>query len=410
MTKSKSFGHSLRPQFYFEDKFVPLNHGSFGCCPRSLHPLLRSYQEQSEQQPDRFLRRDILMLHYKNRQRLATFVNCDYKDLAFIVNASYGTNSVLRSLSFNPGDKVLCFSTAYNAVERTLTFLQDHHKVQLVPVTLSYPLADQEILDLTKQAIDRELAAEPSIPIRIAVFDAISSVPGVRFPFEAMIKLVREYKILSLVDGAHAAGQIPLNLAELDPDFFVSNLHKWLFVPRGAAFLYVPKRNQGLIHPTIINYAYRSTANGEPSNFEEEFGWPGTMDFSTVLCVNAAIDFRESLGGEEAIQSYCNDLAQKGGQLVADLCGTEVLENDDKTLTVAMTNVRLPFTNKQNKPEGEVVNAFIDKWMYEHNTMGAPYKHNDKWYVRLSAQVYNDLDDFRYFAETVHKVCKELEE
>ena len=116
------------------------------------------------------------------------------------------------------------------------------------------------------------------------------------------------------------------------------------------------------------------------------------------------------LGGEEAIQTYCNELARKGGQLVADVCGTEVLENDEKTLTIAMTNVRLPFTNSKGISDEKVIYDLINKWMYDHNTIGAPYKHNDKWYVRLSAQVYNELDDFRYFAETVHKVCKKLEE
>ena len=87
-----------------------------------------------------------------------------------------------------------------------MVFLQDAHQSRLVTVELKYPMLYQEILDLTRQTIERELAKDPDVPIRIAVFDAISSVPGVRFPFEAMIKLVREYNILSLVDGAHAIG------------------------------------------------------------------------------------------------------------------------------------------------------------------------------------------------------------
>ncbi|KAI8137723.1 pyridoxal phosphate-dependent transferase [Fennellomyces sp. T-0311] len=410
MTNSVSFGRALRPKFFFEDKFVPLNNGSFGSCPRSLLPVLHDFRQKMEQLPDLFLQHDVFLFLDKNREKLSSLVHCDPEDLAFILNASYGTNSVLRSLSFNPGDKILCFSTVYNAVESNLAFMEDHHKAKLVPVVLTYPLSDQDILDLAKETIERELTAEPSVPIRVAIFDAISSVPGVRFPFEAMIKLVREYKILSLVDGAHAAGQIPLNLREADPDFFVSNLHKWLFVPRASAFLYVPKRNQGLVHPAVINSSYKRTSKGEASGFQGEFVWPGTIDFSTHLCIIAALEFRQSLGGEEAIQGYCNDLARQGGQLVADRWGTEVLENDDRTLTVAMTNVRLPFANKQNKPVGEVTTAFKEKWILEHATVGQPYCHNGTWYVRLSAQVYNDLDDFSYFAEATQKICKELEE
>ncbi|KAI7860088.1 pyridoxal phosphate-dependent transferase [Circinella umbellata] len=411
MTKSTSFGRVLRPEFYLEDGYVPLNHGSFGACPQSIYTTYRHYQEESEKHPDRFLKREVFKDLEKNRDSLAELVQCNSQEVAFVVNASYGINSVLRSGFLKPGDKVLCFSTAYNAVERTMVFLQDAHQSRLVTVELKYPMLDQEILDLTRQTIERELAKDPDVPVRIAVFDAISSVPGVRFPFEAMIKLVREYNILSLVDGAHAIGQIPLNLKEADPDFFVSNLHKWAFCPRGSAFLYVPKRNQGLIHPSVINYAYQGEkTQNAAATFEAEFAWPGTVNFSSFLCINAALDFRKSLGGEEIIQKYCNDLARQGGKLVADTLGTEVLENCDKTLTVAMTNIRLPFENKRNLSDAKIINTLIDKCIYEHNTICSPYKHNDKWFIRLSAQVYNDLNDFEYFAKEIEQILKELDE
>lgn len=175
-------------------------------------------------------------------------------------------------------------------MERTLAFLQDAHKVKLIPVQLTYPLSDQEILNITRESIENEMAkGKEEPPIRMAVFDAISSVPGVRFPFETMIGLMKEYGIYSLVDGAHAIGQVPLNLHEADPDFFVSNCHKWLFAPAGAAILYVPKRNQHLVHPSIINYAYRSHQDpGDKTNtFQEEFAWPGTQDFSNFMCIEA---------------------------------------------------------------------------------------------------------------------------
>ncbi|KAI9494038.1 pyridoxal phosphate-dependent transferase [Zychaea mexicana] len=412
MTNSKLFGHACRSLFLLEDGYVPLNHGSFGVCPRSIRPRWIQYQDQIERHPDRLLRREIFQHLKKNRARIASLINANVDELAFVANASYGINSVVRS-SFmnNHGDKVIFFTTAYNAVERTMQFLEDAHKLELVPVKLNYPLLDQEILDIAKETIERELAQDPNVPIRLAVFDAISSVPGVRFPFEAMIKLVREYDILSLVDGAHAIGQIPLDLHAADPDFFVSNCHKWLFCPRGAAFLYVPKRNQALVHPSVINYAYKDESDsGVSTTFELEFEWPGTVDFSTYLCVGDALDFRNSLGGEEAIQSYCNDLARQGGQLLAEALGTEVLENVDNSLTVAMTNVRIPFENKRNRPNSQVVRLIIDKCIYEQNTACQPFFHNGQWYIRLSAQIYNELDDFRHFAQAIQQILKELDE
>lgn len=121
----------------------------------------------------------------------------------------------------------------------------------------------------------------------MAVFDALSSLPGVRFPFEIINSIVHENNILSLIDGAHAIGQIELNLKELNPDFFITNCHKWLFSPRGCAILYVPKRNQGFIHPTTINAAYKFHADSSDySSFTQEHAL-NTIDTAPFLCVEA---------------------------------------------------------------------------------------------------------------------------
>lgn len=167
-----------------------------------------------------------------------------------------------------------------------MAFLRDHYKVELIQIQLDYPLEDDEIIQLTKEKIDQEHAKENG-QIRMAVIDALSSLPGVRFPFEAINSLVQENGILSLIDGAHAIGQIELNLEELDPDFFITNCHKWLYSPRGCAILYAPKRNQGYIHPTTINAAYEFHADGaDYSSFSQEHA-PNTVDTSPFLCVDA---------------------------------------------------------------------------------------------------------------------------
>lgn len=205
-------------------------------------------------------------------------------------------------------------------------------------------------------------------------------------------------------------GQIPLNLHESDPDFFITNCHKWLYSPRASALLYVPKRNQHLVHPSLINAAYKdhSDPSDRTSTFQAEFAWPGTNDFSAFMCIEAALNFRESLGGETAIQEYCNKLALDGGKVAAEIFGTEVLENEEGTLTVHMVNVRLPLSSPKI-PDEKVPDYFIDKLIYEHNTCASVYKHAGRWYVRMSAQTYLEVDDFKYCAEAILKVCKELE-
>lgn len=97
--------------------------------------------------------------------------------------------------------------------------------------------------------------------------------------------------ILTYFFFSFAIGQIPLDLHQADPDFFIGNCHKWLFAPRGAAILYVPKRNQALVHPSVINVSYQDhSVDQSSSTFCDEFAWPGTIDFTNFVCVNAGMD------------------------------------------------------------------------------------------------------------------------
>jgi selenocysteine lyase/cysteine desulfurase len=170
-------------------------------------------------------------------------------------------------------------------VNSTLEFIRDHHKVELVKIALDYPLSDAAIVDLVHETLAAE-KSKPGRPIRVSVIDVLSSLPGVLFPYEAVSRICQDNGILSILDGAHAAGQVPLDLHKTDPDFFFTNCHKWLFVPRGFAIIYVPRRNQGYIHPHTVNVAYRPHTEGtDTSSFEKEFASPGTIDHAQYFCV-----------------------------------------------------------------------------------------------------------------------------
>ncbi|KAI8877346.1 PLP-dependent transferase [Backusella circina FSU 941] len=423
LKSDRKFGKEFLKDFFLEEGYTALNHGSFGVYPKVLQSSLIDFQMKTELNPDRWLRRDMFLELDKNREALSGLLHCDSEELVFIPNAMTGINTVLRSLPFETGDKVICFNTAYMSVGGTLRFIKDYQKLELVVIDLEYPMSDDEVLEKTKETIELH---NHNGKVKACVFDAISSAPGVRFPYERMTHLLRENNILSVLDGAHAIGQLPLDLHETDPDFFITNCHKWLYTPRGAAVLYVPFRNQKLVHPAIINswYGKKRDPSVKETSFRKEFEWPGTADFSTFMCIipgkvwkeeskilivmSLAMEYRKSLGGEDAIMKYCNELAVKGGQLVADIWGTSVMENDEKTLTTAMVNVEVPL-GKTTLSESVLYEAFIDKLLYEHHTMATVYKHNQKWYARISAQIYNELDDFKVLADALLKVCRDLE-
>ncbi|KAI8577368.1 hypothetical protein K450DRAFT_252154 [Umbelopsis ramanniana AG] len=407
----KQFGKSLRNDFIMADDYTPMNHGSYGTYPIQVQKALRDYQDLAERSIDTWIKRDMYPEIYRAKEKLGQLISCDADELAFVVNTSTGINAVARSLRFEEGDKVILLSTIYDAMGRTLQYLKDTRNVELIKLDPVYPISDDDLVAMIEDAILKEEAKTGVTggKIKFALIDAITSVPGAIVPYERIIKLLRDHNILSLIDGAHAIGQIALNLREADPDFFVTNCHKWLFTVRGSAILYVPKRNQHLVHPATISAAYKdhSDVNDTSNTFQAEFSWHGTQDFSPYLTVFAALEYRESLGGEEKIREYCWGLARRGGALVAKILGTDVLENEEKSLTAQMVNVRLPIVAHDG--DGYYLDRFIDEGVYKHKCFVPPFKHHGVWYTRLSAQVYLDESDFEKTGYALKEICAQLE-
>jgi selenocysteine lyase/cysteine desulfurase len=142
--------------------------------------------------------------------------------------------------------------------------------------------------------------------IKVATFSQIISLPAAILPVADLVTLCHEYGVLVLIDGAHALGQIPLNLEALGADFWVGNGHKWLFSPKGSAVLWVRQDRQSLVEPTVISWE----GQGQPNtHFQMAFAYTGTASNSPYLAMQAALDFREFAGGEDRILSYIHGLA-----------------------------------------------------------------------------------------------------
>lgn len=297
--------------------------------------------------------------------------------------------------------------------------------VTTIPYT--YPTSDASLVSALEAAVTAERTAGNTV--RVAVFDTIVSMPGVRVPFEALTATCRRLGILSCIDAAHCVGQLDVDLTALDPDFFVSNLHKWLFVPRGCAVLYVPERNQALMRTTFPTGHGFNAAPGEgeevgaPSPpyvegetaFTRQFDFLPTIDYSPYLCVPAALAFRENVcGGEAAIRAYCSALAIEAGDRTAEIFGTEVLENDEGTLRkgIFMVNVRLPLDPERVELDGRgpawVVQWLGTKMVEESETFMAAGWSAGEWFVRWSAQVYLELEDFEWGAGVLLKLCERV--
>jgi selenocysteine lyase/cysteine desulfurase len=215
--------------------------GSFGACPRSVWTVQKELQLSAEGSPDKMLRFDGFRLFATSCTRIAEYLNVRPDECVFVQNATLGVNTVLRNLicscvdeglgfrglDGNAKDCIVYFDTTYGAVEKTLFSIQEGYRFLHIRKVTNYtlPCTHQAIVSALVQAIDA--AEHDGLRVGACVFDTITSVPAARFPFEELTRICRERAIFSVIDGAHGVGQIPLDLDALNPDFFVSNCHKY---------------------------------------------------------------------------------------------------------------------------------------------------------------------------------------
>ncbi|CAN3503169.1 hypothetical protein DICA1_E27138 [Diutina catenulata] len=409
------FGHEFRRRYYssMSSEIIPVNHGSFGVTP---DPVFAAYSEVMRQDfafPDEFCKYGILENYERSLKALGEFLKCDYRRLALIENATQGVNTFLRSWKFNPGDVFVIPSTTYGACANTVRFLELQAGIEVKVVRLTYPMSDDEVVALFEQEFK-------DTRVTMAMFDTVASMPGVAMPYQRLTALCKDHGVVSVIDGAHGVGLIPLNLGDLAPDFFVSNCHKWLGVPRGCAVMYVdPKHWEGLhsfpvSHSFLPDFSRLSEAQRQ-NRLVDQFGFIGTLNFSSYGSIPAALAFRQNeCGGEENIRAYCYDLAREAGQFLASKWGTSVLENDASSLSTAMVNVEVPLheaglTSQQvDANYGSIFDAVGREMLYKDGTWVPFLIHNDKCYARFSCMVYNELSDYDKASDSLMRALREI--
>ena len=444
-----SFGREVKKQFLFDPKWTNLNHGkfaitsnlirllteeiigSFGSIPKVIRDRLRFYQDACEARPDKFIRYEYPRLLDEGRQVAAELVNAPLETIVFVQNATVGVNTVFRNLKWSDDGKdvVLTFSTVYEACGKTVDCVVDYNDglVTSEEIELAYPIEDKDIIDKFRDTV-REIEHRGK-RVKACMFDVVSSRPGVPFPWHDMVQACRELGVLSVVDGAQGIGMVPLDLSAADPDFFVSNCHKWLHVPRACAIFYVPIRNQHLLPSTVpTSHGYQPKLHqrisplppNSKSHFVNNFEYVGTLDNAPYLCVADAIKWRKTtFGGEDRILAYLWDLNKKGSSLIASKLGTHVLDNAQGTMTnCAMGNVALPLWTSPTQqamqeggtviPTPEINQAFqwmLETMVEEYQTFIAMYLQDNRLWARISAQVYIELKDYEWAAETLSDLC-----
>ncbi|MEH1944241.1 MAG: aminotransferase class V-fold PLP-dependent enzyme [Nostoc sp.] len=385
---------SIRDLWSLESAVTFLNHGSFGACPKQVLEFQQRLRSQIEHEPLRFFGREWEPLLDDARSKLAAFVGADVQDLVFVPNATTGVNSVLRSLTFSPEDEILTTNHEYNACRNALDFIASRTGARVVVAKIPFPIdSPQQVIAAVIERV--------SPKTRLALLDHVTSQTGLIFPIQELAKQLQQRGVDTLVDGAHAPGMISLDLREIGATYYTGNCHKWLCAPKGAAFLYVRRDKQSEIRPLTISHGTNSPRT-DKTRFQLEFDWTGTDDPTAYMSVPEAIAFMGSLlpGGWTELRQQNHQLVLQGRQLLCEALGVQPPCPEEMIGSMAV--VPMPAT-LENRDFMSVHDELFDKFGIQVQVM--PWQEQPRLLVRISAQIYNSLEQYEYLAKVLKGLC-----
>jgi len=340
------------------------------------------------------LGREITGLMAEARAALGAFLNVPGDDVIFFPNPTTALNMVVRNLmrpgtpfGLRSGDEILTTDHEYGAMDRTWRYACAQTGARYVQTPIPLPVG-------TREAFVERVWAGVTPRTRILFISHITSPTALIFPVEALCRRAREAGILCIVDGAHAPGQIPLDLAAVGADIYAGALHKWLMAPKGSAFLYARPEVQTWLDPLVVSWGYEAEKPG-PSRFVDYHEWQGTRDMSPFLSVPAAIRFQQEHDWA-SVRARCHDLAILTRDRINALTGQPAIAPPD--WLGQMATVQLP---PDQDPEA------LHRRLWDAYRIEAPaIWWRGKPLLRISFQGYNDEGDADALVRALQKLLR----
>ena len=374
---------TLRRSFLLDPGITFLNHGSFGATPRPVFEVFQAWQQQLEREPVLFVGRRQETLLDAARAQLAHAINAGAEDISFVTNTTSGLNVIARSLPLDPGDEIVTTDLEYGALDYTWGYLCGKAGAHYVKQEIALPFT-------TPEAMVDQLWAGVTTRTRAIFLSHITSGTAATLSVKVICDRARNEGILTIVDGAHVPGQIPLDLEELGVDIYAGNCHKWLCAPKGSAFLYVRPEHQDWVESLTISWGWRPG-----HTFVSRNQLQGTRDVSPYLAVPAALDFQRQHNWD-GVRERCHALLAALRARLHARFGTDPIYDEEGAWYAQMAVISLP----------EGVDEDLRNRLFFNHAVEAPMTaHGGRHFVRVSVQGYTTEDDLQRLEDAL---CAEL--
>lgn len=371
----------IRESFSLDPDIAYLNHGARGAVPVAVQRAQQRVRDEGETNPIRYFR-DLPERIAHTRRHIAAFLGAHPDGAALVGNTTMGAAIVLQSLGLRSGDEVLMTDHRYGAIAFTVERECRRTGVTLRTVGVPLDADEDEVTATVTQAL------RPG-RTRLLIVDQISSATARLFPVEKIVAAAREREVPVLVDAAHVPGMLPVSVDAIGADFWVGNLHKWAYAPRGTALLNVAPRWRDRIDPLAISW---EQDRGFPARVE----WQGTLDYSPWLAAPTGLHMLRTLGVER-VRAHNARLAAYGQRVVGAALGLTPEELPDPgSPELAMRILPLPAGVATTFEAAERLTVRIEE---ELAAVVAVMSWSGRGWLRLCGQVYNREDEYDRLAE-----------
>lgn len=378
----------MKQLFLLDPSITFLNHGSFGACPKPIFEEYQRLQLELENEPVYFIQKKAETYLKKAKEKLSGYIGCQPEDFFFTPNPTVAINTVMRSLNLQPGDEILATNHEYGAMDKTWAYFCKKTGAKYVRQPISLPI-------VSKEQLLEDFWKGYNSNTKVVFINQISSATALIFPVREICKKAQELGLITIVDGAHVPGHIPLNIEEIDADFYTGTLHKWMLAPKGSSFLYVKKEFQDDLDPLVVSWGYDNVTIAG-TQFLDYHEYQGTRDISSFLCTPAVVDFLERNNWNEVAEN-CKEIVLNNYQRFCDLLNTTPICPITKEFLGQMASIPVSTDEPQKLKE-----LLFEKYQIEIPVMPL----NGDFYIRYSINAYNLQEDLDRLYEVLQEIIE----
>jgi isopenicillin-N epimerase len=372
-TPEKYWQQLREEQFFLPAWRAFLNNGSLGVMPKPVFQKVADYLQTGASLTTDVYPRWGYELMDEHRQALAAFIGCHKDELAITHSATTAMSIIAAGLDLAPGDEVLITDQEHPSGRGCWQMKAARSGIALREVAIPQsPKSASELADKITAAIGPRT--------KVLSFSGITTTTGLILPIKDICTYARSKGVITVVDGAHMHGQIPVNAHDLGCDFMAGSPHKWMFAPPGSGLLYIREEMLDRLWPTIV------TGNWDDKKLKAaRYMMIGTNNRAIVEGMVGGIDFIKAIGFDtirartRQLAQMCIDRAKQMPDLI------ELVTPEDPSMHQSLVTVRF-------KKDPQKVQALARKrriWLIGAHPL------------RIAVNVHTRPSDLDFFFETV---------